>query len=219
MPAWNEPLDGPWPDDFRRIRWGVYLRPDAATSEAQTRVHHLLAHQFGLIGGGTFMPHCTIKGFFLTETSTDDIVAALDPAMHATRSFPVSNGGPRPYGPGSVVLDVQSRPDGSNNDPLTAFATATFDAVRPLVHPDDTFTPGEPSRDRFHGHLTLSMADCPPFLEREVADYIDDLRPIGSPWFLARHIHLYAFTSAAWDGKWWESLRWRLLHAWRLRDA
>lgn len=219
MPAWNAAQDGPWPEDVRHIRWGVYLRPDAPTSEAQTRVHHLLAHQFGLIGGGTFMPHCTIKGFFLSRASTEDIIGALDPVMRATRTFPVSNGGPRPFGLRSIVLDVQSRPDGTNNDPLTAFATATFDAVLPLIHPDDDRTPHEAHGDHFHGHLTLSMADCPPFLEQEVIDYIGELGPIGSAWFPARHIHLYAFTSTAWDGNWWESLRWRLLHAWRLPDT
>ena len=60
------------------------------------------------------------------------------------------------------------------------------------------------------------MADCPPWLGDEVAGFIDDLRPIGSAGFTARHLHLFAFTSADWGGQWWDTLRWRLCHAWTL---
>jgi hypothetical protein len=216
MPAWSRPDDGPWPTDWRRLRWGLYLRPDPITCRDQAMVHDLVERQFGLRGGGTFMPHCTVKGFFLSATPQDGIVAALDPVMAAARPFPVHNGGPVRFGPRTNVLDVQRTPDGGNNDALTGFHTSVFDALAPLVHPECDFTPRESARDRFHGHLTLTMADCPDFLGDEVADFISGLGPIGSPGFDARHLHLFALTSQDWAGAWWETLRWRLTHAWTL---
>ncbi len=216
MPAHLPTIDGPWPSDFRRVRWGLYLRPDARTCRDQAGIHDLLERQFGLRAGGTFMPHATIKGFFLSPSSEAGLIAAVDPVLSGMPSFPIHNSGPIPYGVGSVVLDIQRRADSSNNDALTAFHTACLDALLPHIDPTCPDTPREAVRDRFHGHLTLSMADCPPWLSDEVADFIDDLRPIGSEDFTARHIHLFAFTSADWGGQWWDTLRWRLCHAWTL---
>ena len=216
MPAHLPATDGPWPSDFRQVRWGLYLRPDARTCRDQAMIHDLLERQYGLRAGGAFMPHATIKGFFLSHSSEAELVAALDPVLTMARSFPVHNAGPVRFGPGTVVLDIQHRRDGSTNDELTTFHTACLDALTPHIAPDCPNTPREAVRDRFHGHLTLSMADCPEWLGDEVAAFIDDLRPIGSDDFPARHIHLYAFTSADWGGQWWDSLRWRLCHAWTL---
>ena len=209
-------LDGPWPTDYRQVRWGLYLRPDARTCRDQAQVHDLLERQFGLRAGGAFMPHATIKGFFLSSSSEDELVAALDPVLSRAMAFPVHNRGPIPYGVGSVVLDIQRRADGANNDALTAFHTACLDALLPHIHPDCPNTPREAVRDRFHGHLTLCMADCPAWLSDEVGAFIGELTPIGSSDFPARHLHLFAFTSADWAGAWWETLRWRLCHAWTL---
>lgn len=45
------------------VRFGWCLRPSGQMSDAQIRIHRLLEHQYGMIGGGFFMPHATIKGF------------------------------------------------------------------------------------------------------------------------------------------------------------
>lgn len=216
MPAHLHATDGDWPTDPTRTRWGLYLRPDAATCRDQAMIHGLLERQFGLRAGGAFMPHATVKGFFRTAAEQDELVAALDPVMAAATPFPVHNGGPVRFGPATIVLDIQRLPDGTNNDPFTRFHTACFDALVPLIDPACDFTPREGARERFHGHLTLSMADCPAWLADEVAAFIDDLRPIGSPGFAARHLYLFAFTSHDWHGRWWETLRWQLRHAWTL---
>ena len=63
------------------IRFGWYLRPSREMSEAQIRIHRLLEHQFGLIGGGVFMPHATIKGFFRSDATVAEIIAAFDAAV------------------------------------------------------------------------------------------------------------------------------------------
>ncbi len=216
MPAYLPATDGPWPSDYRQIRWGLYLRPDARTCRDQAGIHELLTRQYGLRAGGSFMPHATVKGFFLSPSSEDDLIAALEPVLSRAVPFPVHNAGPVRFGPATVVLDIQRQADGSNNDAFTTFHTACLEALIPHIDPNCPNTPREGVRDRFHGHLTLSMADCPPWLGDEVAQFIDDLRPIGSPDFTARHIHLFAFTSADWGGQWWDTLRWRLCHAWTL---
>ena len=216
MPAWLEPADGPWPIDYRRIRWGLYLRPDAITCRDQAMIQDLVERQFGLRAGGAFMPHATVKGFFLSQAASSELVAALDPVLTTARPFPVHNAGPIRFGPATTVLNIQRRPDGTNNDAFTAFHTACFDALSPLIAPDCDFTPKEATRERFHGHLTLTMADCPGLIADEVANFIDDLGPIGASSFDARHLHLFAFTSHDWAGPWWQTLRWRLIHAWTL---
>ena len=216
MPAHLPSADGPWPSDYRQIRWGLYLRPDAHTCRDQAMIHDLLEHQYGLRAGGAFMPHATIKGFFLSPSPEANLVAALDPVLSSARSFPIHNGGPVRFGAATIVLDIQHRADGGNNDELTSLHTACLDALVPHIDPDCPNTPREALRERFHGHLTLAMADCPDWLGDEVAAFIDDLRPIGSGDFPARYIHLFAFSSADWGGRWWDTLRWRLCHAWTL---
>ena len=60
------------------IRYGWYLRPSYAMCRAQAEIHDLLRRQFGLVCGGVFMPHATVKGFFRSDASIPDIVAAFD---------------------------------------------------------------------------------------------------------------------------------------------
>jgi hypothetical protein len=45
---------------------------------------------------------------------------------------------------------------------------------------------------------------------------VREAEPIGPPQFLAEVVHLYAFQSADWTGRYWETLTWELLHSWRL---
>ena len=97
-------------------------------------------------------------------------------------------------------------------------ACSTRAAIQPLIHPDCDFSPREWAGDRFVGHLTLAMSDIPAHLFAEILAFVQAAAPVGPPAFLADTIHLVAFASDDWAGRYWESLRWEILHAWRLNE-
>lgn len=198
------------------IRFGWYLRPSYAMCRAQAEMHDLLRRQFGLVAGGAFMPHATIKGFFRSDAALAEITAAFDRAVVGHEPFTVHNKGPVSYGPRSIVLNVHEDADGPKNAALQAIHEAAWREIAPLVHPACEFTPVEGALERFHAHLTLAMADLPPALHEEVYDFISAAIPIGPQAFTAEYFHLFAFHSEAWSGRWWETLTWRLLARWRL---
>lgn len=206
----------PWPTDPSQIRWGVYLRPDPLTARAQAEIHDLLARQFGLHAAGTFMPHATLKGFFRTTADEATLIAALAPVLRGRGAFEVWNHGVVAYGRSALVLDVNRTERGPVNEPLRGLHTDIFDAVAPHIADDCDFTGREGHHALFHAHLTLMMADCPDWLFDEVRGFVTALEPIGAPRFTAEWVHLYDFTSEDWAGAWWETLRWRLRHSWRL---
>lgn len=198
------------------INYGWYLRPSYAMSRAQAEMHDLLRRQFGLIGGGAFMPHATIKGFFRSDATIPELIAAFDTAVEGHEEFMVYNKGPVPYGRTSVVLDINETPDGSVNAPLLALHQSAWNAIAPLVHPDCPVTPREPAMDRFHAHLTLAMADLREDFFDEVVAFISEAAPIGPKSFTAQFCHLFAFRSKNWAGDWWNTLEWQMLHSWKL---
>jgi len=212
--------DGPrrtlaeWGPD--RTRYGLYLRPDPETCRAQAATHDLLERQYGLRAAGRFMPHATVKGFTRSDADPLLMVARLDDALAAHRAFPVTNRGAIPYGPTSVVLDIHHDEDDTPNQPLQALHESVLGALLPLASPDCAFTRVEGKGDRFHAHLTLAMADLPPWLGEEVLAFLRALGPIGPRRWVADTLTLFAFRSDAWDGPWWESLAWLPLHGWRL---
>ncbi len=61
------------------------------------------------------------------------------------------------------------------------------------------------------------MADMPKWLFAEVFSFIYEAELIGLCRFPAEVVQLLAFESADWAGRWWETLRWELLHSWTLR--
>jgi 2'-5' RNA ligase len=199
------------------IRFGLYLRPPYAMSRAQAEIHDIVARQFGSMCAGTFMPHATIKGFFRSDASVDEMVALLDPVMAQFEPFAVVNRGMIPFGRGGgPVLDIQYLDDGGTNTNLQRFHEGVFTALRPLIRADCDFTPVEGAMERFHAHLTLAMGDIPKGLTAELLAFLRDAEPIGPPRFTADWFHLIACRSRQWDGPWWETLQWTLLHSWRL---
>jgi 2'-5' RNA ligase len=184
---------------------------------AQAEVHDLLRRQFGLRAAGNFMPHATIKGTFKSLVSEAEIIDALNGVVEGRSQFPVYSEGLIEINRRGIMLSIQHLPDGRQNEPLQHLHDAAMDALLPLAAPDCEFTtPNERIRDRFHAHLTLAMADVPPFAFDEIYDFIRDLGPIGPQLFTTEYLHLYAFESDAWGGKWWETLRWTLLRSWKL---
>jgi len=201
------------------IRFGWYLRPSYAMCRAQAEMHDLLRRQFGLIDGGTFMLHATIKGFFRSDAPLAEIVGAFDRAVIGHTAFPVVNRGPIPFGPRSVVLNIHHLEDGSRNEALQAIHEAAWREIGPLIHPECEFSPVDGNGASFHAHLTLAMADVPSFAYDEIFAFIQDACPIGPERFTAEYFHLFAFHSEDWDGSWWSSLTWTFLHSWRLAAA
>jgi hypothetical protein len=203
--------------DNSHIRYGFYLRPSAAMCRAQAEVHDLLRRQFGLHAAGNFMPHATIKGTFKSLVSEAEIIAVLNGVVEGRSQFPVYNAGVIEQNRRGIMLSIQHLPDGRRNEPLQHLHEAAMDALLPLASPDCEFTtPREPIRERFHAHLTLAMADVPPFAFDDIYAFVHDLGPIGPQVFTTEYLHLYGFESDAWSGKWWETLRWTLLYSWRL---
>ena len=198
------------------INYGWYLRPSYAMSRAQGEMHDLLRRQFGLVGGGVFMPHATIKGFFRSDATITELIAAFDRAVEGHEEFTVYNKGLVPYGRTSVVLDINDMPDGSVNANLHALHQAAWSAITSLIHPDCRATPREPAMGRFRAHLTLAMADLREEFFDEVYAFINEATPIGPDSFTAQFCHLFAFRSKNWAGDWWNTLEWQMLHSWKL---
>lgn len=199
------------------IRYGCYLRPSFAMCRAQADLHALLVRQYNLHAAGRFMPHATLKGFFRSEASVPSMVATLNQALVGVSPFTVVNNGPIPFGRGSVVIDVHNDERGAPNAALQALHETVFGTLRPLVDPACEFTPGEPARESFFAHLTLVMADMPEWQFDEVSAFIRDAEPIGPRRFPAEVVQFFAFESADWSGRWWETLTWQHLHSWTLR--
>lgn len=198
------------------IRFGWYLRPSLAMSEAQIRIHQLLERQYGMIGGGVFMPHATIKGFFRSDASIGEIIAAFDAAVEGHTAYTVYNAGPFGYGKHGIALNVHQNSDGSVNMQQQQLHESAWHHIMPLVHPECDFTPREGALDKFFAHLTLSMSDMRKEFFDEIFDFIQQEGPIGPDTFLAEYFHLFAFRSDDWSGEWWHTLEWKLLHGWRL---
>lgn len=198
------------------IRYGWYLRPDAAMSRAQVEIHHLLERQFGMIGGGVFMPHATLKGFFRSDAPLAEIEDAFNRALRGHGPFPVWNGGMMDFHRDGVSIDIHHMPYGTVNEPLQRLHESGWNEIEPLIHPDCEFSPREGKRQNFFAHLTLSMSDLSEDMFDEVWAYLQELRPVGPQVFMAEYVHLYAFRSDDWAGAWWHSLEWALLKSWRL---
>lgn len=197
-------------------RYGFYLRPSFAMCRAQIEIHALLERQYGLRAAGRFMPHATIKGFFRSDGSVAEMVSRLDVSLAGFRPFTVFNHGVAPYGNLAIVLDIHGLSGQQRNPALFALHRAALDALLPLVHADCEFAPGEWTDEFFRAHLTLAMSDIPaPFFD-EVLAFVTDAEPIGPPEFLADVVQLFSFESDEWSGRWWETLRWQLLHSWHL---
>lgn len=201
------------------IRYGLYLRPSYAMCRAQGEIHDLLTRQFGLVTAGVFMPHATVKGFFRSDATIAELVAAVDHALAGRPPFAVVNNGPVPLGRGGVSLNVHHDERGQLNREFQATHEAVFNGLAPFVDPACDFTPREGALDSFFAHLTRAMADVPDFLFDELFAFLQEAEPIGPRRFMAAYFHLFAFRSDNWSGDWWSTLEWSLLHAWKLDDA
>lgn len=201
---------------MENTRYGFYLRPSFAMCRAQVEMHQLLLQQYGLQTAGKFMPHATMKGFFRSDASPDEIVARLTPVIVQHQPFTAYNNGVQAYGKGGIAIRIKGMPDGTRNESLQALHQTTLDVLLSLVHSACDFTPREWNGEHFDAHLTLAMADIPTQFFDEILDFVREAEPIGPASFVAHTLQLFAFTSENWNGAWWHTLQWELLHSWRL---
>ncbi|MBN9388777.1 MAG: 2'-5' RNA ligase family protein [Chloroflexi bacterium] len=203
-------------------QYGVYLIPPPARMYQIGLAHSLLATEFGCRTGGTFMAHCTLKGFTrLAEGfSPDEFIPALDELFARTPAFKTALDElwDLRQGPGKSSILIGMR----RTEPFHALHNAIWDIVRPYIAQDDIFSPVEPVGPNFPPHITLVQGDAPyeEGLHAQVmglCQYIFDTSLKGE--FLAQDMQLIEFYSEDWAGNWWETLRFRQIKGWRLNEG
>lgn len=203
-------------------QYGIYLIPPPERIYQIGLAHTLLRTEFNCRTGGTFMAHCTLKGFTrLAEGRTPaEFIPDLDNLFSRTPAFKTAldelwdlNQGP---GKSSILIGMR------RTEPFQALHNAIWDIVRPYIAADDIFSPIEPAGPNFPPHITLVQGDAPfePGLHAQVmglCQYIFDTSLRGE--FLAQDLQLIEFYSEDWSGNWWETLRFRQLKGWRLNEG
>ncbi len=196
-------------------RFAVYLIPPYQLTRKVAEVHALLNKQFGFAAADRFPVHCTIKGFFKKNNkSAADLQAELDRFFQDQKPLPVSVEEYRidKIGFGLSLLTL----DGSTNIPFLEFREAVVDITRPYIADDCDFKESDLGRS-FHPHITFSFRDIPNKLYDDIFEWMKGGPDFKGP-FQADTFHLLEFFSDEWTGSWWDSLSWRLLKSWRLRD-
>jgi hypothetical protein len=204
--------------DAREPRYGVFLRPDAATAWALTQLTFALQQQFGLVSAAAFPPHATLVGNLALhasgDTAIDQLVAALDPVFAATGPVTVANRGIERTPSGMFEGTFRCNIDDPRISDLAAQVKA---AVLPLSRPvTDYFT--VPVADyEFHGHLSVVSHELAldPRLRDEVADFLAEL-PIAMPSTLVAEWFTLVELRADWAGPWWEDQSWRHIRSWHV---
>jgi hypothetical protein len=198
-------------------RYGIFLRPDAATCWTVTQVTCALNKQFGLVSAGAFPPHATLIGNLCTHATESELIAVLDPAFENVKAFLVYNSGIVRHvrSPGyeyNINLDSSaSKP----NEPLNRIASAVAKAVAPISVPVNDFMATPVAEYEFAAHLALASHDLQ--VEHRLLDEVGEflaglpLHPPAS--FVARWYSLFEFR-ADWTGHWWNDMTWRHIHSW-----
>jgi len=199
------------------VRYGIFLRPDAATCWTVTQITFALKQQFGLVSAGAFPPHATIIGNFRTEASQDELIAVLDDVFAGVQPLTVYNSGiERNSDRYGFNLNLNESATDVNRS-LEKVARRVSDAVEPLCappDPPDLLTPG-PADYSFAAHLSLAAHELAidNRLSDEIGEFLEGL-PITPPAsFTARWYSLFEFR-ADWSSYWWEHMTWRHLRSW-----
>jgi len=199
--------------DLAQYRYAVYLIPPYDVARRVSEVHELLKKQFGFTAASKFQVHATLKGFFkCSKCSVESLIACLDPVFEGQEAVPIHFEGFHIDNVG-FGLDV-SRIGDKPNQLLADFRTRIVDAVIPYISDDCDFVKSDLGSP-FKAHITLAFRDIKPEIRENVLAYLQPA-PLPKESFIADTFHLLEFHSQDWDGDWYESLSWRLLHSWRL---
>jgi len=197
-------------DDFR---FAVYMIPLYQIARPVTEVHQMLHKQFGFVAASRFQVHVTIKGFFKkVDGPLTELNDRLDAVFTKQQPFPVHFSGLRIDDVG-IGLNI-SRIGDTLNPEMLALREQVVTAVRPFIAPDCDFVEadlGEP----YKAHITLALRDIPLNMYDDVLAYLQDA-PLPNNPFIAQTYHFLQFSSQDWNGKWWETLQWKLLNSWRI---
>ena len=199
--------------DLSQYRYAVYLIPPYEVAHLVSDVHELLKKQFGFIAASKFQVHATLKGFFkCSKCGVESLIASLDPVFANQEAIPIHIEGFHVDEVG-FGLDV-SRIGGTSNSRLADLRSKIVDAVIPFVAEDCDFVKSDLGPP-FKAHITLAFKDIAPDMREGVMDYLEPA-PLPQKPFAADTFHLLEFHSHDWDGNWYESLTWRILHSWYL---
>lgn len=173
----------------------------------------MLQKQFGLSAAGKFQVHATLKGFFKRNDSRiDSLVKILDTVFVIQKPVPIHFSGYHIDDIG-FGLDISRAGDNPNRE-LSDLRTRTVDAVLPFMAADCDFARSDLGQP-YKAHITLAFRDVSPANRESVLAYLRQA-PLPSKPFMADTFHLLEFSSQDWSGDWAKTLRWRLLHSWRL---
>ncbi|MFJ9898258.1 hypothetical protein ACIQPR_33465 [Streptomyces sp. NPDC091280] len=208
----------------RGYRYGVFLRPDAATSLAVTTITTAVRQQYGFVSAGAFPPHATLAGHIVIggrdtagadRAVVDHVSAALGNA--GTTAFDVHNPATLIRVGLTIAYGLRTDPAKACHQRLTDLAATVCTALAPLQNPDDPY-PHRFAPDTYRPHLSLASHDLypRPELTDEVAEFIDALPVAPSPVFTARTVSAYRFHSPDWAPGWWHTMTWEHLHSWTL---
>ncbi|MFC8667523.1 hypothetical protein [Streptomyces sp. NPDC057199] len=207
----------------RGYRYGVFLRPDAATSLAVTTITTAVRQQYGLVSAGAFPPHATLAGHVVIarpDTATADraLIDHVSAALTAgdTTALGVRNPGTLVRVGPTIAYGLYS--DGQSG--LVDLAGTVNAALDDIRNPDDPH-PHRYSPETFRAHLSLASHDlyARPDLTDEVAAFIEELPVTPTPYFTARTVNAYRFHSPDWSAGWWHAMTWEHLHTWYLPDG
>lgn len=180
----------------------------------QAELHTLLERQFGLIAAGAFPPHMTILGHVPTRDDDDEVIQAARRALDGVRPVRFFNQGLAEYH-GGIIHDIGMLQDGSPNPELLELfrrARHHLDSLR--VPPRNEFKGGVKEETGFHGHISIAAHDLSLRPEQwdEVYEFLAQLDVDMRGEYISDTASLYAFeTQSGWDGRWWETMSWRLL--------
>jgi 2'-5' RNA ligase len=199
--------------EISQYRYAVYLIPPYEIARPVSDVHDMLNKQFGFTAASKFQVHATLKGFFkCSKCGVESLISSLDLVFADQEAVPIHIEGFHIDDVG-FGLDV-SRIGELPNQLLADFRTRIVDAVIPFIADDCDFVESDLGSP-FKAHITLAFRDIKPEIRESVLAYIEPA-PLPKEPFIADTFHLLEFHSQEWDGKWYESLTWRLLHSWRL---
>jgi hypothetical protein len=194
-------------------RFAVYLIPPYKIARDVAEIHWILCKQFGLTAASRFQVHATIKGFFKkSEDPLPLLVERLDAVFAAQRPFEVHFNGFRLNDIG-LGLDISHR-EGKLNPEFLACRERVVDAVLPYVAPDCDFAKSD-LEPPFRAHITFAFRDISTTMYDHILAWLQDA-PLPIEPFLADAFHFLEFFSEDWEGKWWETLTWRLHKVWTL---
>lgn len=198
---------------YQASRFALYLIPPYQVARQVADVHTILRKQFGFIAADQFQVHATIKGFFKkAERSLDPMVEQLEAIFADQDPIPVYFNG-IDYNEIGICLDI-SKIGREANQMLIDFREKVVAVIRPFIATDCDFVEADLDNP-FIPHITLAFRDIPIAMQGDILDFLQHT-PLPTEPFMADRFHFLQFFSQDWNGRWEQTLTWKLLKSWHL---